>query len=162
MIRTPRILPLALAALLSACVENSAPGNDRESSLDPPSPPAEVSTASAALAGVGMHLLVPETMTDPDLRNLPAAGERGERCLFRFTRVGLPVFAYGPDTGVVKLNGKLVPLPARGEGAYMDGGVRVTLRPLSDEEGEGPFPAELVLRLPGEPNELGFRGFSEC
>ena len=82
--------------------------------------------------------------------------------MFRYTRVGLPIVIYGPQTGVIKLNGKLVPLVARGGGVYADGGVSVTVRPLEDPEGDEPFPAEFVLRLEGEPNELGYHGFSGC
>lgn len=159
MIRPATMLALALGALASACVENSAPGNDREASFEPPRPPAELATASAALDGVATELLFPQIMTNPDLRSVP---DLGDRCVFRYTRVGLPVFVYGSPTGLIKINGKLVRLPAGGEGRYAEAGVRVTVRPLSDREDGGQFPAELVLRLQGAPNELGFHGFSEC
>lgn len=157
---SPRtLLPLLLTVVVSACVENTAPGNDREASLDPPRPAAEVASADVALSGVATEILYPEDMTAADRRAAP--GE-GEGCAFRFTRVGLPVFLYGADTGVIKLNGKLIPLPGRGDDAYEEGGVRVSVRPLDDPEGDEPFPAELVLRFQEAPNELGFHGFSGC
>lgn len=153
------LLILALAVLLTGCVENAAPGNDREASLDPPSTGAEVATAGEALKGVATELLVPQTMTEADLRNLP---EAGDRCLFRFTRVGYPAFVYGSSTGAIKLNGRLVLLPARGPDLYATEGVRVTVRPLDERKANGQFGVELVLRLQGAPNELGYHGFSEC
>lgn len=151
-------IPLALAALAAGCVDNTAPGNDREAQLEPPAKAADVVPAAEATANVETGLLYPEIMTDPDRGNLPAMGER---CLFRYTRVGLPVFAYGATTGVVKLNGKLVPLPSTGEGRYAEGAITVTVRPLEEQEA-GVFPAELVLRVADAPNELGFHGFAEC
>ncbi len=156
-----RMAACLAAAVLAGCGENTAPGNDREASLEAPAPPAELSTASAVTTGVATHLLAAETMTDPDLRNVP---DMTDRCVFRYTRIGFPVFIYGSEGGMIKLNGKLVPLPARGPGEYVDGPVSVTVRPLEEDEGEGgdPFPAEFILRLEGAPNELGFHGFSDC
>jgi hypothetical protein len=152
-------LPLVVLALsLGACTENTAPGNDREARLSPPEPPAEVASVEAALEGAGGGLY-PEVMTDPDLGRV---ADRGTRCLFRFTRVGLPVFAYG-TTGVIKLNGKLVPLPHTGEGQFAEGGVAVTVRSLDDDADVAePFHAELVLWLPEKDHELGYHGFAEC
>jgi hypothetical protein len=157
--RTAILLILASGVLLSGCVDNAAPGNDREASLDPPSTGAEVAAVGEALEGVATELLAPQIMTDADLRNLPQAGDR---CLFRFTRVGHPVFVYGASTGTIKLNGKLVPLPARGSDRYAEEGVRVTVRPLDERKATGQFGVELVLRLQGAPDELGYHGFSEC
>ena len=160
MMRVRAMVPLLAIAILGAgCVENTAPGNDREAHLEPPSNPAEVATVGAALQNVATGALYPQTMTDADLTNLP---ELGDRCVFRFTRVGLPVFVYGPATAVIKLNDKLVPLSPRGEDAYGEGPVQVTIRPLEEGEAEGPVLTEFVLRLEDAPNELGFRGFLEC
>lgn len=157
--RHPAVLVvLALAALASACVENTAPGNDREAEVEPPSRAAGVSSVGAALDNVSTALLRPQQITEPDLGSLPAMGER---CTFRYTRVGFPVFVYGRSTGALKLNGKLVPLPATGDGRYSDGPVTVTVRPLEDPA-SGPFLAELVVRFSDAPNELGFHGFAEC
>ena len=81
----------------------------------------------------------------------------------RFTRVGLPVLAYGGASAVIKLNDRLVPLPATGEGRYSAGGVTVTVRPLDEEPaGEEAFETELVVRFPGTPDELGYHGYSRC
>lgn len=158
--RRTRVLPLLVLGLVAAaCTENTAPGNDREAELSPPEAPAEVAGVGAAIEGVGTELLVPQTMTDADLRNVR---DMEYRCVFRFTRVGLPVFAYG-STGVVKLNDKLVPIPATADGRYAAEGVTVTVRPLTRDAGGGePFVGELVLRLPNAPHERGYHGFSEC
>lgn len=162
-----RALPLALTLLVAGCTENTAPGNDREAELAPPEPPAEVVDVGTATEGVATDMLIPQTLTDADLRNAPAVGEP---CLFRFTRVGLPVFLYG-SVGVMKLNGKLVELPATGlNGARADGRryaadpVTVTVRPLdgvAPDAGELVV-AELVLRRAGASHELGYHGFAEC
>lgn len=152
-------VPLVVLALgLGACTENTTPGNDREAQLSSPEPPAEVAGVEAVLegAGGGLH---PQVITDPDLRSV---ADRGTRCLFRFTRVGFPVFAYGA-TGIIKLNGKLVPLPRTGEGEFAEGGVTVTVRSLDeDADVTEPFHAELVLWLPEKDHELGYHGFAEC
>ena len=154
-----RYLAILAVVALGACTSNTAPGNDREASLDPPSEPAEVMAAGAALQGIATSLVIPQTMTDADLRNVPPMTGP---CLFRMTRVGLPVVVYG-DQAVVKLNDKLVPLPSTGPGRYAADGVEVTVRPLDERPaGEGTFEAEFVLRLDGAPDELGFHGFSEC
>lgn len=149
---------LVIALLAVACVDNSAPGNDREASLDAPNQAAEMLTVDSALDGVSTELLYPETLTDADLRSIP---DRGGRCVFRYTRVGLPVFLFASDTGVIKLNHKLLRLPAAGDGFYRAGSVTVAYRKLDDAQ-DGLFPAELVLRLRDAPNELGFHGFTEC
>lgn len=150
---------LAILGLLSGCVENTAPGNDREADLEAPAPAAPVANAGSALAGVAAGLLKPETMTDADLGSFP---DLGEACRFRMTEVGFPTLVYG-SSAVVKLNGKLVPLPATGDSRYEGDGVQVSVRPLETAGDEtGQFEAELVLRLPGAPNEFGFHGFSEC
>ena len=77
------------------------------------------------------------------------------------TRAGFPVVAYG-SSAVLKLNGRLVPLPRTGEGRYAADGVEATLRPLGARSDTAPFEAELVLRLAGAANELGFHGYAEC
>lgn len=152
------IVALALVAASTACVDNVAPGNDREAELDRPAPPAEVAPASEAIAGVDVGLLLPQIMTDADLAAAPSVGSG---CRFRFTEVGFPVVVYG-SSAVVKLNGKLVPLPGSTDGRYTDGGIEVTVRPVEAQNSDDRFEAEFVLRLPGAPNELGFRGYAEC
>ena len=151
---------LVLALWAAACTGNEAPGNDREAALSPPEPAAEVADVGAAIAGVAPAQLVPGTLTDADLGSLPG---QGLRCLYRFTRVGLPVLAYGGASAVIKLNDRLVPLPATGEGRYSAGGVTVTVRPLDEEPaGEEAFETELVVRFPDTPDELGYHGYSRC
>lgn len=155
-----RSVPLVvLSVLIAACTENTSPGNDREAELSQSEPPSEVAAAGAAIEGVAADLLFPQTMTDADGRNIP---DGADGCLFRFTRVGLPVLAYG-SVAVVKLNDRLVSLPGAGEGRYAAEGVTVTVRPLSDRAGDGePFVAELVLHVTGAAHERGYHGFSEC
>ena len=149
---------IVLGLIVVGCEQNSAPGNDREAQLSPPEPPAEVSSVGAAIAGVATNLLIPQTMLDADLQNLPG----GELCHFSLTRVGLPVLAYG-STAVVKLNDKLVPLPDSGDGRYAADDVSVGVRPIEDDPGDGePFATEFVLRLPGADDELGYHGYSRC
>lgn len=153
-------IALALSAATAGCVENTAPGNDREAELDAPESPASVASAAEALSGVATGLLLPEIMSDADRGAAPSVG--GEACLFRMTEVGFPVLLYG-SSAVVKLNGRLVPLPGTGEGRYSDAGVEATVRPLDGDRREArQFPAEFVLRLPGAPDELGFHGYGEC
>ena len=160
MTRALRVLAIAAFLLTGACNDNSAVGNDRESELDPPAEPAEVMGAGAALQGIATALVIPQIMTPADLRNVPPIESA---CVFRMTAVGEPVVIYGPRQAVVKLNGKLVPLPGSEGAAYAADGVTVTVRPLEDEgEAEGAFEAEFVLRLPAARDELGFHGYSEC
>lgn len=149
----------AFLLLASGCTNNTAPGNDREAELSPSEPAAEVMAAGAAIHGVANSLLVPQIMTEADLENVP---EAGETCFFRMTRVGLPVLVYGSDAAI-KLNDKLVMLPAAGARRYAADGVTVTVRPLDEDAAAGGrFAAEFVLRLPGTATELGYHGFSEC
>jgi hypothetical protein len=160
-----RLAAIAIVILVftpASCTSNTAPGNDREAQLDPAAPAAEIAQADAAIAGVETSLLHPEIMTDADLASIAAAPEQ---CLFRFTKVGLPVFVYREtgEAGTIKLNGKLVPLPSGGQGSFASGPVRVQLRVIeADAEPEDQRLAELVLMLTGARDELGYRGFAEC
>ena len=123
------LLPLvALGLVASACENNSAPGNDREAQLAPPEPPAEIVAASEAIEGVENGLLLPQPMTEADLRTIPA---EASRCLFSYTGVGEPVLGYG-SSSVLKLNGKLVLLPGAADGRYSANGVNVTVRPVAE------------------------------
>ena len=150
---------LLLGLFATACEENSAPGNDREAQISPPEQAAELVSLGEAIEGVGAALLLPQAMTDADLRNVPA---EAKGCLFGYTRVSEPVFAYG-GTGVLKVNDKLAPLPASGDGRYSAGDVAVFVRPIEEPRGGGePFEAQLVLSLPGVDHERGFQGYSRC
>lgn len=63
----------------------------------------------------------------------------------------------------MKLNDKLVPLTALGEGQFGAGELSVTVRPMEEPRGGSePFVAEFVLWLPGVDHERGFQGFSRC
>jgi hypothetical protein len=156
-------LAMVAAAAAGGCVENTAPGNDREAELEPPAPAAALASAGAAISGVETGLLKPEIMTDADVG---VVGGAAQGCRFRMTRVGLPVFLFpaeGRGDGVLKLNGKLIRLPQGAGGAYSADGVEVALRELDDRPDDGePFSAEMVLRLPWASHELGFHGFAEC
>ncbi|HSM05307.1 MAG TPA: DUF6692 family protein [Longimicrobiales bacterium] len=162
--RSPSSRRIRVAALLvaliaaSGCVDNPAPGNDREAELDPPPSAAPLVATSAAIEGIDPRLLMPEIMTEADQG---AFTDLGAFCRFRMTRVGFPVVAYG-SSAILKLNGRLVELARVSEGRYAADGVEITLRPLEERSDEVLFDAEFVLRLPGAPNELGFHGFGEC
>lgn len=163
MTRVLRWLVVTASLGAASCVSNTAPGNDREAALDPPEQPAEAAAADEAIAGVDPSLLHPQIITDMD-----RAGLHGEqaRCVFRFTRVGFPVFLYSAGAapaGIMKLNGKLVTLPGGADGRFASAGVTVELRRVdADAEVEQQHEADLILMLPGAPDELGYRGFSEC
>lgn len=103
----------------------------------------------------------PGTMTEADIASV--AGPVGG-CAFSMTRVAIPSFLYGEgdEPGIIKLNGKLVTLPASGAGYYRGGGLVVWLRPLGRENEGEQHPAELIVMLPGAKDELGFRGFAVC
>jgi hypothetical protein len=146
------------ALVATGCLDNTAPGNDREAALEPPAAPAPMATAGAAIEGVARGSLMPQIMTDADRSALP---EMGSTCRFRMTRVGFPVAVYG-SSAVIKLNDLLVTLEAAGEGRYGADGVEVTIRPLEDRSPDGPFASELVLWLPGAPHERGYHGYSNC
>jgi len=151
-------LPILASGLFAAgCIDNPAPGNDREAALDPPAPPAPRVAVGAAIDGVDPGLLMPEIMTEADRRDLESPGST---CRFRMTRVGFPVAVYGASA-VVKLNGRLVTLAGTGEGRYATDGVEMTIRPL-EERTSGQFASELILWLPGAPHELGFHGYADC
>ena len=156
--------PLALiGCAAAACVSNTAPGNDREARLDPPERPAELAPAEAAIAGVDISLLHPQIITEADRSTIPAL-QAG--CVFRFTRVGYPVFLYPAGAaapGILKLNGRLVTLANEGGRRFESGGVEVRMRAVDgDARLDEPHDAELILMLPGARNELGYRGFATC
>ena len=49
-------------------------------------------------------------------------------------------------------------LPASGGASYSDAGLTVELRDTAGAEEE----ATMIVRIPGAPDELGFRGFANC
>ena len=160
---TSRLTILTAAGLaLAGCNSNTAPGNDREAALEAPAKAAPRVAASEALAGVATETLQPETMTPADLASL--GGIKG-RCVIRLTEVAAPSLVYGggADNAEIKLNGKLITLPATGAGTYTDGGLTVAVTPVDAPAKAGKRrETEMVVLLPGAKNELGFRGYSVC
>lgn len=107
-----RLLPiLAVVALpLSGFNENTELGNDREAQVDPAPTPSLIAGADAALDNVATALVKPETMSAADLA---AIGGLAGKCAIRLTEVAHPSFVYQPgEAGTIKLNGKLIRLPA--------------------------------------------------
>lgn len=118
--------------------------------------------AAEALSGIATGAIQPETMTDADFASL---GGLVDKCTIRLTEVGLPSFVYGKEggEGTIKLNGKLIELPSSGSGTYAEDGLSVATRSTDEEYGDdGRREAELVVKLPGAKDELGFRGYEEC
>lgn len=150
----------ALVLALTACNRNSAPGNDREAQLDPAIRAAPIVQAGVALANVSSALLKPETMSDADIEAL--GGTRG-RCAVRMTEVGFPSFLYRPDgSGAIKLNGRLIVLPAAGQRRFAGGGLSVTLMPLDEEGNAGLMGMRMIVVPPGAQDELGYDGYVRC
>ena len=156
-----RVLAILLAALpLAACNQNTELGNDREGQIDPAPKPAPVMGATAALANVATELVKPETMPDTDIA---ALGGRQGRCAVKLTEIGFPSFLFEPKGGgVIKLNGKLIPLPAAGERRFEDGGLLVTLRPVDGTGNAGLEAMEMIVVPPGAKDEIGYRGYIQC
>ena len=154
------LMLIAIALPLGGCNRNTALGNDREAQIDPAPTPAPVENAAAALDNVSVALIKPETMSTTDLA---ALGGLTGKCAIRLTEVGHPSFVYRPgDRGVIKLNGKLIPLPAVGKNRFEDSGLSVTLFPNGDTGDAGLPGMNMVLVPPGAEDELGYSGFADC
>ena len=153
----------ALALLsLGACNSNTSPGNDKEAGVDPAPKPAPKMPAAEALAGIAVEAVQAETMSDADIASI--GGQPG-KCTIRLTAVGFPSFIRdaGGRSGVIKLNGKLIPVQSSGNGLYQDGGLQVVLRPVDANFGsDGRREAEMIVLLPGAKDELGYRGYEQC
>lgn len=95
--------------------------------------------------------------------DLAVIGGLEGRCAVRLTEVAFPsfVFTRGGE-GTIKLNGKLVPLPAAGEGRFASGNLSVTLRPRDESGDAGLQGMDMIVLLPGEEDELGYAGFVDC
>ena len=157
-----RIVALAAAATLAACNSNTAPGNDQEAELEAPAEAAPHRSAQEALSGIATAAVQPETMTEADLESL---GGIEDRCVLRLTEVALPSFVYGgaEADGTIKLNGSLITLAAGEDGIFRDGELTVQVRRIDTEAAaEDPREAEMIVRLPGAADELGFRGYEIC
>ena len=150
---TAGILTLGLAA----CNSNTEPGNDRRADLEKPPQAAQQEGAAVALENVAPGALYPGILTNADVASI--GGVQG-RCVFRMTQIGFPSFVYGgaDQGGTIKLNGKLIMIPASGDNAYSDAGLTVEMRENEGAEEE----ATMIVRIPGAADELGFRGYSNC
>lgn len=153
------VLPAILAAV-SACNQNTALGNDREAQVDPAPAPAPIMGAAAALENVATEIIKPETMSTVDIA---ALGGLTGRCAMRLTEVAHPSFLYrAGERGTIKLNGKLIVLPAAGENRFAGDGLSVTLRPNGDEGDAGLEGMNMIILLPDAKDELGYSGFVDC
>ncbi|QZH74225.1 MAG: hypothetical protein JY451_11030 [Erythrobacter sp.] len=150
----------ALCLPLAACNQNSALGNDREAQLDPAPTPAPVVGAAAALENVANPVIKPETMSTADIA---ALGGLEGKCAIRLTEVAHPSFVFEAGaSGAIKLNGKIIPLPAIGSNQFGEDNLTVTLSPTSDVGDAGLSGMDMVLVLPGSEDELGYAGFVDC
>lgn len=152
---------VACLALTGCHLDNPSTGNDTEAALDPPQLAAPHRTAAEVLAGVAMEDVQPETMSKADLDSL--GGMQG-RCVFRLTAVSWPSFVYGgaQANGILKLNETLITLPRTASDTFADNGLQATLRPLDKHSDDTQREADLIIRLPHTPQELGFKGYAEC
>lgn len=145
---------------LSGCNRNEAIGNDREAQLEPAPTPAPVMAPQAALANVSGALIKPETMSEADLAVI--GGLEG-RCAVRLSEVAFPSFVYSiGEAGTIKLNGKLIRLPAAGEDRFAADGLVVTLREREERGDAGLRGMDFILVVPGSEDELGYAGFVDC
>ncbi len=157
-------LVLACGLALGGC--GDARPDDRIMGTPPP-PVAEPAPAGAALQGANIPTLDPVTLDEAEIA---AVLGPGAWCAFHYTRSGKPVAAFQVDRrrGVVKLNGKLIPL------AYApaaDGG-RLSAEALSldistgepaQEANAGLVEAEMVFSLrQGEGLTVGYGGYYGC
>ena len=151
------IASLGLAALLAACNSNSAQGNDKLAELENPPVAAPRVDVATGLANVSPDGLYPGTLSRADIASI---GGAAGRCVFRMTEVGFPAFVYGGSRpeGTIKLNGKLIMVPAQSGTRYAGGALTVDVQQRGDAGGD----ATLVMRMAGTPDELGFRGFAKC
>jgi len=160
MMNSQALAAAALMLALTGCNRNTAPGNDREAAVDAPPTPAPVMGAETALANVAPEIIKPETMSNADIQ---ALGGREGRCAVKLTEVAFPSFLYqSGGSGAIKLNGKLIVLPAAGEGRFTDGDLSVTLRLLDDEGNAGLRAMQMIVVPPGAADELGYSGYVEC
>lgn len=164
-------LPLQAAGLAAVC--GLALGGCGDARPDdrimgtPPPPVAEPAPAGTALRGANVPTLDPVTLDDAEIT---AVLGPGARCAFHYTRSGKPVAAFQADrgAGVVKLNGKLIPLAY----APAAGGARLSAEALSldistgetaQEADAGLVEAEMVFNLrQGQGLTVGYGGYYGC
>jgi hypothetical protein len=165
------ILLAALLALAAGCDGNNAP----DDAVQHPQTPeiARVVAAEEALANAEVAKLHPATMNEAQIRRV--VGD-GSHCVFRYTRSGKPVLAFGaqadgrPLGGVVMLNGNLIELdaaPMEGrEGLRLDASpIRIAVMPDPGEGDESGgvriWEADMVFEV-GESRRVGYRGYLGC
>lgn len=162
MIRSTLIFVAVPVFIVAGCNRNSSPGNDRAAQIDAAPAPAPHMRATEALSGIATDAIQAETMNDADIASL---GGANGKCLIRLTRVGFPSFVHnGPGrTGVIKLNGKLIPMRADRTGLFSDAGLRVAIRPVNTRfNANGLREADMIVMLPGAKDEIGYRGYEDC
>ena len=151
---------VALLVLAACSNADRAPGNDTEAALDPAATPSPTISAAQAIAELDRDSIQPDMMDAADLASI---GAEAGRCVFRLTRAAFPSLVYGDAQAVIKLNGKLVPLPSTAPGRYADAGLQVALSALdSTAPSHGLHETRLVLRIPGTPDERGYLGYVDC
>lgn len=169
------ILIIALFAALGLASCGDARPDDKLQGVPPP-PVAELTPAATALQGANIPTLDPATMADAEIGAVIGAGPR---CEFRYTRSGHPVLAFAgglapsAGAGVVKLNGKLVPLrrrPSADAGFYTLDAENLTLSIAvpdeslaEDDLGRERVEARMVFELrEGQGLEVGYGGYFSC
>lgn len=153
-------LAAGLVLPLSACGQNTAPGNDREARLDSAPTPAQVAQAADALRNIPSENVKPGMMTGVDIQAI--GGMRG-RCAFRLTEASYPTFIYRPGgQGVIKLADKLIPVTATGPDRFVGGELLITTRAVEETGSDGLRAQELIVVPPDAKDELGYRGYAEC
>lgn len=160
------LVNVVLAGCIAACTSNTAPGNDRSAHTAPPHEPARVATAATAIREADPMAIEPSTMTKAEY--MPILGPSGS-CHFSMTRVGRPVFATDQETGVIRINGKLVTLGHRDYGsdpamAMRADGIEVRVTLLDNDGKRAPAEmteAELVFSLDAG-RTVGYVGFYVC
>lgn len=162
MSRTMPLTMLAATLAIAGCNSNSGPGNDKERQLDSPTASAPKMGAVEALSGVATDAVQVETMSDADVAGV---GGLVGKCTIRLTAIGFPSFLRdgAGKNGIIKLNGKLIPLRSSGDGLYTDGGLRVVLKPIEKSFGsDGMRKADMIVMLPDAKDELGYRAYEKC
>lgn len=151
------IASICLVSLLAACNSNSAQGNDKLADLDKTPTAAPQADPASGLANVSPEGLYPGSLNQADIASI---GGDGGRCVFRMTEVGFPAFVYGGSRpeGTIKLNGKLIMVPAQSATRYAGGDLTVEVQQRQGDNGD----ATMIMRMAGTPDELGFRGFAKC
>lgn len=158
---------------LAACGQSEAP--DDASSHAPEI--VRVKTAAQALEGAQVPTLDPSTMNGAEIRKVIGIGRH---CIFRYTSTGKPVAVVGldqsgnPATGVMKLNGSLVPLEPdtaatrnRADGLVLIADpVRLSVQPIqqaaaSADPDQDQVEAEMVFEV-GQELTVGYGGYLEC